>query len=294
MQKQSTNLAVISNNTLAANKVVNLHHYDMSSALQTSLDFNELITIFSSKIATMIPHSAYLYHNEEFHITIEHGVFTKHSIAYKLKIEQQGLGELTLMRNTRFSDAEIELLETLLCCLIYPLRNASLYNSAIKLAYTDTLTQTNNRAAFNDILQREIHLARRHGKELSLIFMDLDHFKAINDDYGHECGDFALKSVASKVKENLRTCDMMFRFGGEEFVLILSDTEAEGAKALAERLRLAIESQCLAYDMQVFKVTASFGVTSLRNDDCETQLIKRADHAMYQAKEQGRNTIVMA
>ena len=111
MIKKSTNLAVISNNTFEATKAVNINHYDISSALQTTLEFNQLIVIFSNKIESMVPHSAFSYSNEEFELEIKSGVFTKHSCTYTLKIEDQALGELKFMRNYRFSATEITLLE---------------------------------------------------------------------------------------------------------------------------------------------------------------------------------------
>lgn len=249
MIRKSANLAVISNNTFEATKAVNLHNYDISSALQTTLEFNELIAIFCSKIANKIPHSAYVYINKEFDLEVKSGVFTRHSCNYALKVEQQQLGELKLMSNHRFSDADLQLLETLLCCLIYPLKNATLFHQALKMAYTDPLTQSNNRASFNDSIKREISLATRNTKELSLIFFDIDHFKAINDTYGHECGDLALTSSARWIKESLRDSDIVFRYGGEEFVILLSDTDANGAELLAERIRASIEQHTIAYGM---------------------------------------------
>ena len=128
MVKKSTNLAIISNNTFEATKVVNLDHYDISSALQTTLEFNRLIRIFIGKIESMIPHSAFVYTNAAFELEIKSGVFTRHSCSYALKVEDLQLGELKLMRNRRFNPAEITLLETLLCYLIYPLKNATLFH----------------------------------------------------------------------------------------------------------------------------------------------------------------------
>jgi diguanylate cyclase (GGDEF)-like protein len=294
MNKKSTNLAIISNNTFEATKVVNLNHYDISSALQTTLEFNKLITIFSSKIEAMIPHSAFVYTNAEFGLEIKSGVFTRHSCCYALKVEDQSLGELKLMRNRRFDEAEIKLLETLLCCLIYPLKNATLFHQALKMAYTDPLTQTNNRTSFNDSVNREISLAVRHTKNLAIIFLDIDHFKTINDQYGHECGDIALAAVAKWIKESLRSSDVVFRFGGEEFVILLSDTDLAGAELLAERIRNTIECHTLAYDMATIKVTASLGVGALREEDTIETFVKRADDAMYKAKRGGRNQVVSA
>ena len=294
MTKKITNLAIISNNTFESTKVVNLNHYDISSALQTTLEFNQLIAIFSSKIESMVPHSAFIYTNEEFGLEIKSGVFTRHSCSYALKAEDQQLGRLKLMRSHRFEHAEIKLLETLLCCLVYPLKNATSYHHALKMAYIDPLTQTNNRASFNDSAKRELSLAKRHSKSLSAIFLDIDHFKAINDQHGHECGDITLMAAVKWIKENMRSSDIIFRVGGEEFVILLSDTCLDGAKLLAERIRMTIEAHTLAYDMATIKITASIGVSVLRHDDTVDSFIKRADDAMYKAKNSGRNKVVAA
>ncbi|SCN47355.1 GGDEF domain protein [methanotrophic endosymbiont of Bathymodiolus azoricus (Menez Gwen)] len=132
MTAKIDNLAIISNNTFEATKASNLNHYDISSALQTTLEFHELVHIFSTKIQELVPHNGFIYTNTEFDLNIQKGIQTKNTCSYALKVEDQDLGELTLMRHTRFSKHEIDLLETLLCCLIYPLRNATLFNGALK------------------------------------------------------------------------------------------------------------------------------------------------------------------
>jgi diguanylate cyclase (GGDEF)-like protein len=294
MNRKSANLAIISNNTFEATKAVNLHNYDISSALQTTLEFNELIAIFSTKIANKIPHSAFIYTNTEFDLEVKSGVFTRHSCNYALKVEQQQLGELKLMRNHRFSDSDLRLLETLLCCLIYPLKNATLFHQALKKAYTDPLTQTHNRTSFDDSIKREMSLAIRNTQSLSLIFLDIDHFKAINDTYGHECGDTTLVLSAKWIKESLRDSDIVFRYGGEEFVMLLSGTDANGAELLAERIRASIENHTIAYGMEILKITASLGVSTLRDNDTLKSFVQRADKAMYIAKNKGRNQVVVA
>lgn len=289
MKKESANLAIVSNNTFEASKAVNLHHYDISSALQTTLEFNELIQIFSTKIQPLIPHNGFIYENDEFGLEIKNGILTKHSCTYALKVEDMQLGSLKIMRRQRFDDEEIKLLESLLCALIYPLKNATLFNQALKMAYTDPLTKTNNRAVFKDTLQREIKLAHRNSSHLSIIFFDIDHFKDVNDNYGHECGDIALTAAANCIKDAVRGSDIVFRYGGEEFVILLSDTDIDGAKVMAERIRKNVENHTIAYGMEILKLTASLGVSTLRgNDDCDS-VINRADNAMYRAKENGRN-----
>lgn len=293
MIEKSAQLAVVSNKSFEASTAVNLHHYDISSALQTTLEFSELISIFSQKIQVTLPHTSVEYNNAEFDLEFSRGVVSRHTCSYALKVEDQQLGELKLTRSQRFSKEELKMLESLLCCLIYPLRNATLFHQALQMAYTDLLTKTNNRASFNDVLQREIKRARRSEQALSLIFVDIDHFKQINDEHGHDCGDLALASVANWIKDSVRGSDIVFRYGGEEFVILLADTQLEGAAVIAERVRNGIESHALAYGMAVLNITASLGVSSLMANDSMDSLIKRADNAMYNAKKQGRNRVCL-
>ncbi|WP_305907260.1 GGDEF domain-containing protein [Methylomarinum sp. Ch1-1] len=294
MKKKITNLALVNNKTYEAAKTANLHHYDISSALQTTLDFNELIAIFCDKIQAMIPHNGVLYRNPLFNLEYHTGISTRHSCSYSLSLEEQSLGELKLMRQQRFSDKELNYLETLLCCLIYPLKNATLYRQALQMAYTDPLTKTKNRTAFNDTIEREYRLANRNANHLSLIFLDIDWFKTINDSCGHEGGDTALTSVANLIKDSVRGSDLVFRYGGEEFVVLLSETNLEDAGIIAERIRMAIENHTLAYGLEILNMTASLGVSSLRGNDSIESLINRADSAMYQAKMNGKNNVKLA
>lgn len=291
MKEKAVELAVVSNKSFQASTAVNLHHYDISSALQTTLEFGELISIFCNKIQNTIPHNSVEYCNSEFQLEFKRGITGRHSCSYALKVEEQQLGELKLTRSRRFSKDELSMLESLLCCLIYPLRNATLFHQALQRAYLDPLTHTHNRAAFSDVLQRETKRADRCQQELSLIFVDVDHFKSINDNYGHDCGDLALASVAGKIKDSVRGSDIVFRYGGEEFVVLLPDTNQEEAALIAERIRIGIESHTLAYGMEVLNMTASLGVSSLKRNDHPKDFIKRADAAMYQAKRSGRNRV---
>ena len=293
MSNKVANLALVSNVTFEASKAVNLHHYDLSSALQTSLEFNQLVTIFSEKIQSLIPHSGFEYFNNEFGIAIKNGIITRNSCSYALKVEEQQLGELKFMRRQKFDPKEMDLLESLLCCLIYPLKNATLYHQAIDMAFNDPLTNTRNRTSFNECLRREIQLAHRNHLDLAVIFLDIDHFKRVNDIYGHQCGDAALVAIAKWIKESIRGSDILYRYGGEEFVILLSDTDKEGAELLAERVRSNIENHTLAFDMGTLKLTASLGISHLRTDDQAEQLVSRADEAMYTAKKLGRNRVVI-
>ena len=289
MTDKSAELFVVSNQN--HNTALNLYQHDLSSALQTTLEFEELIGIFCNKIQEKIPHIGVEYSNPEFDLHLKWGIFAGYSCTYTLKLENQSLGELTLMRHHCFSTAEMQVLEALLRCLIYPLRNATLLQQALKMAYTDTLTKTSNRAAFYDCLQREIKRVKRAPQPLSLVFADLDDFKSINDNYGHECGDQVLAAVATWIMDSVRGSDAVFRYGGEEFVVMLCNTDADGAMVIAERVRKDIAAHTMAYDLQLLSVTASIGVSTLACDEDADTLIKRADAAMYMAKKLGRNRV---
>jgi diguanylate cyclase (GGDEF)-like protein len=123
---------------------------------------------------------------------------------------------------------------------------------------------------------------------LSIIIFDIDHFKEVNDRYGHSAGDYVLKTIADIVRESIRKIDYFVRWGGEEFMIISSETNLKDVSALAERIREIIESSTFE---DVGKVTVSFGVTEFRANDTEDSLIKRADDAMYEAKKKGRNRV---
>jgi len=291
MREKTAELAVVSNKSFEASTAINLHHYDISSALQTTLEFNELIGIFCNKIQNMIPHNSVEYTNGEFNLAFSRGVIARHSCSYALKVEEQQLGELKLSRSQRFRKEELKLLESLLCCLIYPLRNATLFQQALQMAYTDPLTKTQNRASFNDSVLREIKRSQRGDQNLSLIFVDIDHFKSINDNFGHKCGDMTLTSVANWIKDSVRGSDTVFRYGGEEFVILLVDSNIDEATVIAERVRSGIESHTLAFGMDVVNITASLGVSSLQAHETMDSFINRADSAMYRAKRAGRNQI---
>ncbi len=252
-----TNLSIVRNQALDSAKAANLQHYDISSALQTTLDFKELISIFSEKIQTIIPHSGFSYQIEQYNLSFSNGIKTRYACNYSLSIEQQNLGELTLMRQKPFTEEDLNALETLLCCLIYPLKNACLYQQAISMAHADPLTQVQNRTAFNDAIQREYSLSKRNQQPLSLIFADIDHFKQINDTHGHACGDFVLSSLANWITDSIRGSDIVFRYGGEEFVILLSNTGLKEAMLIAERIRRTIEQHTLAYEMKTINLTAS-------------------------------------
>lgn len=161
-------------------------------------------------------------------------------------------------------------------------------------ATRDSLTRLWNRAAILGILQRELDRAQRGGTMLSIIMADLDHFKRINDTYGHLAGDVVLREAARRMRTAMRPYDEIGRYGGEEFLLVLPDCDTSGAVTLAERLRVAVRGEGMVLAEGVVPITLSLGVaTSDTAQDLET-FLAAADVALYRAKDSGRNRIELA
>jgi diguanylate cyclase (GGDEF)-like protein/PAS domain S-box-containing protein len=157
-----------------------------------------------------------------------------------------------------------------------------------KLALMDKLTATFNRMKFDTIIQKEMERAARYIKPLSLIMFDIDHFKKINDKYGHLAGDDILKSIANIAKKHIRKADYLFRWGGEEFMILAPETGSIQAASSAERIRISLEQYTFR---EAGKATASFGIAQFTNGDKIDDLVKKVDSALYKAKSSGRNRI---
>lgn len=158
-------------------------------------------------------------------------------------------------------------------------------------ASTDPLTGISNRLRFNEALDAEIKRSQRYGMRLSLIMFDVDRFKAINDTYGHHTGDDALREVAELVENNIRGYDLFARWGGEEFMIMVTNSEKSHAVGLAEKLRALIEGRRFPV---IGNITCSFGVTELIPGESLDRFMQRVDNALYRAKQMGRNRVEKA
>ena len=161
---------------------------------------------------------------------------------------------------------------------------------------TDSLTGIFNRRYFMEIASKTFHACRRHRKSFSIVIADLDHFKSINDTYGHGAGDLVLKKFANYFQEELRESDVLARFGGEEFIALLPDTTEQQSLVMIERIRKGLsELKIDIEDNRAICITASFGISEFRDSDENYESIfLRADRALYQAKESGRNSVILA
>ncbi|MCI0653428.1 MAG: GGDEF domain-containing protein [Methylococcaceae bacterium] len=183
---------------------------------------------------------------------------------------------------------------TALCVISYFFRLASLQleEELEKQAYTDPLTGLYNRRSMTDFLTRQAALSVRNQSNLTIIFVDIDHFKKINDTYGHDCGDSILGAVANFIRQHLRKTDTLARWGGEEFLILLPDTDLNGARAIAEKIRAAITEQRFSVENYELTVTLTFGVCQHAKDRPIEDSIKCADIALYNGKQAGRNIVM--
>lgn len=263
----------------------------LATFLQTTLDYQKILTLFKQEIASAVLIDGVGFINKENAINFTLGSKSTHSCNYELNAQNDCLGSLVFYRSTRFREHELANLEALMGTLVYPLRNAMRYRHALDQAFKDPLTGAGNRIALNDNLKREMELAKRHRYDLSLLMIDLDHFKAINDGFGHLTGDKILKAVVLKIQDCIRQTDICFRYGGEEFLVLLNNANIANARLIAERIRMAIEDLAIETEKGPLQATISTGLAILDSDDTELTLIERADKALYSAKQTGRNKV---
>jgi len=183
------------------------------------------------------------------------------------------------------------------CVWLHELASLRQQNEALKrLVTTDTLTGLHNYRYFRDLLTREMESTLRTGRASCLIMIDIDHFKSVNDQWGHEAGNQALIVAADVFRQAVRATDVVCRYGGEEFIAVLPQTSLPIAVRVAERMREYLEKSCVQYEDNCFQLTASFGVGVYSGEDGTTleSLVDSVDQYLYQAKQQGRNRVCHA
>lgn len=252
--------------------------------LLSTLEPEAMLRMFAQTVRRVVPFDGLRLVLDGEGLTHEQGVQARHVAEYGLRINGHLLGTLRLMRERPFAKAELEVFEELLALLLFALRNALLYRHALRLASRDPLTGVGNRLAFDEALAREIERARRHQGKLALMMLDLDDFKGVNDRYGHPAGDALLKHFAAQVKTAARGCDMLFRFGGDEFALLMPETDLEGARQLVGRLMEVLEQSPLRWKDASIALRSSIGVAQWQPGEDAAALLARADAALYEDK----------
>ena len=201
---------------------------------------------------------------------------------------------LSSARENFFTDDLQHIFEIISNQLAVSLENAQMYAKVEQMAITDGLTGLYNKRYFNERLEELVSRAERYGQKLALLIMDIDHFKSVNDTYGHPVGDFVLKEVAALLNESMRKTDLVARWGGEEFVVLLDSTGAESAMQKANQLREQASELSFETELGNFSVQISFGVTIFPFDTRKTdEMVEKADQALYHSKKNGRNQVTL-
>ncbi len=219
--------------------------------------------------------------------------FNGASLVSHVIMNPHGMARFYVLPKRRMMPYHNEILETIVKTIGVALNNCMNIKRLESDVALDPLTGCYNRREFDRLIKHHIAAAQRHEKSVSLIMLDIDHFKQVNDTYGHPAGDAVLAQIAAAVRKVIRKDDYLFRYGGEEFVVVLPDTRIRRAIGLAGRLRRILETlEIKLPDGKIIRNTASFGVSSLKPGWDSDRLLKEADTMLYRAKSLGRNMVM--
>lgn len=232
------------------------------------------------------PESSADFNNKSF-TTLSMPIIWQESICGVLEV-------FRLSKSSKFSDVERQLLALFSNHVAGRLENARLLEEVKELARLDPLTNLLNRRGFYDLAARELDIARRYKHSIALLFLDIDHFKNVNDQYGHSVGDEVLVELASRCKAILRSSDLFCRYGGEEFLILLMENDINHAQEVAQRLNSVVKTHPFQTSAGEVSITISIGMAEFRGQTQSLELfIDQADTALYQAKTAGRDRVVM-
>jgi diguanylate cyclase (GGDEF)-like protein len=204
----------------------------------------------------------------------------------------RGVLVVSIKQERAFDENDLFLIQSLASTATIAIENARLFAEVQRLSITDDLTGLYRRRHFFTVAEQEFQRASRYGNDFAIIMLDIDHFKQINDEYGHLVGDKVLRRIANDLRKIMRGVDFVSRYGGEEFVILLPQANLETAEMTAERLREYIENNPFETEQGVFTITISAGVTGYSPDTTDIEsLLMQADKALYQAKLAGRNKV---
>jgi diguanylate cyclase (GGDEF)-like protein len=251
--------------------------------LQTTLDVDEILAILANEAARYIDFSGLYFKNKQISKTMRGSKIAKKESSFDLKIDDQFIGTLSYGINAPINLTNYRVLEQLHQCFLHPLKNAITYYTAMQLAMQDALTGLGNRRYFDAQLKRAMHNANRHHSLVGLVLGDLNKFKSINDNFGHNTGDQVLKEFASILRQCIRESDSLFRFGGDEFAVIVENANENALTLIEQRVNLALANNVL---LSKHQLGCSLGSTLMTSSDNEESFFERADEMLYRSKVQ--------
>lgn len=263
----------------------------LTEQLQTTLDIEQLLAIYINAIGASHKVSG-------VELDTYHGKFstgrtdsTLFELALPIQLDDRLMGRVNYYSSKPITDILLSSLSNYQKRLVFPLRNALAFWQLQQLALKDPLTNIGNRANYDDSIGRAICSAKRHATPFSLMVLDLDNFKQANDSYGHLVGDEILVKFTQMLRDSIRGTDQAFRFGGDEFAIILDGQDIDSALAVGERLQLSVDNSDIGLK---FNVSVSVGCAVFEATDTTSSLFAKADKALYAAKRAGKNCIMSA
>jgi len=250
----------------------------------------ELFECFYTEVSPLLDFDGLEYVSPGFIECIRLGRMRQIRTPFELELGASPMGSLRLHTSRIMTARDHRVMEELIPGFLYPLNMALVRRTETLASWIDPFTGMNNRLALDQLLPREMTLSRDEGEPLSLLTIDLDHFRKINGNHGHEIGDQMLLAVADALTANLRSSDIIFRLESDRFVVILGATDFDDASLVSERLRTCVDT-CFTYQNVQVVQSASAGVTEMVDSDTAESLIERADAALVNAKRAGRNRI---
>lgn len=259
--------------------------------LQTTLDVEQILGIYLRAIANHYKINAVELETYHGKFQATNGRKSSHNMTLPIRINDRLMARISYCSDRPITDVLMSSLTSYQKKLVYPLRNALAFWQLQQMALKDPLTGIGNRAMYDDCIEREIQNAKRFKENLVLMLLDLDNFKQVNDHHGHLMGDEILTTFVHIVSDCLRVTDQMFRFGGDEFAVILEKENLETAKLVAARINHAIAHNPM---FNKYQVSTSIGCATCDAGDTPADLFARADKALYAAKNAGKNCMKIA
>ncbi|MBL4765838.1 MAG: GGDEF domain-containing protein [Colwellia sp.] len=259
----------------------NKNNSSLLEQLQTTLELDKLLDIFAMEAARYINFCGLYFKNQAVSKTLRGSRKAKQERQFELKLNDEFIGTLSYGINSPISMNHYKDLQRIHQVILYPLKNALQYHQAMQLAMHDSLTGLGNRRYFDEQLKRAMHNANRHHALVGLVLGDLNKFKAINDTYGHSTGDQVLKQFANILRSCIRNSDSVFRFGGDEFAIIVENASEYALDIIQSRIDNALKTDVL---LAKYQVSCSLGTTFMNRADNVQSLFERADQALYRQK----------
>ena len=268
------------------------HHFVASSQptlvekLQTTLELDKLLEIYAKEAFRYVSFCGLSFSHDDNEIAVRGSVPGRHRLCFDIKVDNQSLGQLAYNINKELTKEQFDFLDKFHHQLRYPLRNAISFYQVKKMAIKDNLTGLGNRCYYDENIERMVQHANRHRSHFSLMVLDLDEFKQVNDTHGHQRGDEVLREFSDILNQSVRGSDRVFRLGGDEFVIILEGEQSEGMKTIAARIQHHVANSKL---MVTNGVSTSIGCATFEPGETAQEIFERADKALYNAKNVGKN-----